>query len=176
MMVREGPDQAGPAATGAPGDRLTRVCRVAVPTTLTALAALHAAWALGWRWPGGSDQAFAEHVLSERERTRLGSGELAPAAATWAVALALLGSAATVRTVGTNTRSRALRGAAWGVSGVLLARGVVYVPSDLIGGLSDTYERLDLTIYSPLCLALGIVTAIVTRDALSPSDHDMEQA
>lgn len=117
MMIHEVPDQPGLEATGASGDRLTRVCRIAVPTTLTACAALHAAWALGWRWPGGSDQAFAEHVFSERTRVRLGSGGVVPVAATWAVALALLGSAAIVGTVGTGTRSRALRGAAWGVSG-----------------------------------------------------------
>ena len=36
-----------------------------VPGTLVAIAALHAAWALGWRWPGGSDQALADHVISQ---------------------------------------------------------------------------------------------------------------
>ena len=35
----------------------------AVPTALTGLAALHAAWALGWRWPGGSDRELAERVV-----------------------------------------------------------------------------------------------------------------
>lgn len=52
-----------------------------------------------------------------------------------------------------------MRGAAWGVSGVFLARGAVYIPSDLLGGPGDTYERLDLALYSPLSLALGGGTA-----------------
>ena len=45
-------------------------------------------------------------------------------------------------------------------------RGVAYVPSDLRGGPGDTYERLDLAVYSPLCLALGAGSAVVARRAL----------
>ncbi len=143
-------------------DRLTRVCGIAVPSVLVAIAALHAAWALGWYWPGGSERELAEYVLSSGERRQLDGG-LPPAALTWAVALALAGAAAIVRAVGTGARSRALRGAAWSVAAVFLARGVVFLPSDVIGGLDDSYERLDLTLYSPLCLALALGTAIVLR-------------
>ena len=38
-----------------------RVAAVFVPVTLVSLGALHVDWAMGWRWPGGSDRAFAEH-------------------------------------------------------------------------------------------------------------------
>ena len=49
----------------------------------------------------------------------------------------------------------------WAVAiGVLGAATV-----DVIGGPRDPYERLDLTLYSPLCLALGAGTAIVARGA-----------
>jgi hypothetical protein len=45
---------------------------VAVPAVLAALAALHAAWALGWRWPGGSDRGgaaiVARRVAAHRPR------------------------------------------------------------------------------------------------------------
>jgi len=41
---------------------LTRAAAVGVPANLVALAALHAAWALGWRWPGGSDRECVETV------------------------------------------------------------------------------------------------------------------
>lgn len=149
-------------------DRAARIGGVLVPATLFALAALHAAWALGWRWPGGSDREFAKRVLSRAERERLAAlrgTELPPTPAVWATAAALLTAGATVRGAGTGTPSRALRLATWGVSGVFLARGVLFIPADLASGLDEPYKRLDLTIYSPLCLALGAGTAIVARRA-----------
>ncbi len=85
------------------------------------------------------------------------------AAITWAVALALTGAAAVVRAAAGGTRSRALRAAGWGVVAVFTVRGLVYPPLDVIGGLDDTYDRLDLAIYSPLCLALALATALVLR-------------
>lgn len=36
---------------------------------------------------------------------------------------------------------------------------MVFLPSDLIGGLEDTYERLDFALYPPLCVALAARTA-----------------
>lgn len=137
-------------------DRMFRAARIVVPTTLGAIAAIHAAWALGWRWPGGTDQALAERVV--------GAGaELPPASVTWAVA-ALLGAAgAVVAAVGAGRHERFLRAAAWSVAGVLIARGAVYIPVDLIGGLDSTYAQLDLGLYSPLCIALGLGAAIVAR-------------
>jgi hypothetical protein len=46
-------------------------------------------------------------------------------------------------------------------SGVLLARGALFIPLDLVSGLDEIYGRLDLAIYSPLCLALGAGAAAV---------------
>jgi Protein of unknown function (DUF3995) len=129
-----------------------------VPGTLAAIAALHAAWALGSRWPGGSDQALADHVVGQ-------GAELPPDWLTWLVAALLFTSAAVVRAAAGGARGR-LRLAAWAVAGVLLARSAVYVPIDLAGGLDDIYSRLDLAIYSPLCLALGAGTVrLLTRAA-----------
>jgi hypothetical protein len=133
-----------------------------VPGTLVSIAAVHAAWALGWRRPGGSDQALADRVV--------GSGaELPPDWLTASVAGALLAGAAIVR-AGANGASGRLRLAAWGVGGVLLVRGAVMPPVDLVGGLGDPFSRLDLAIYSPLCLALGAGTVKLLRSApASPS-------
>jgi hypothetical protein len=144
------------------GARLVPVFGLAVPAVLAGIAALHAAWALGWYWPAGSEQELAEHVLSNGERERL-DGELPSPAITGVVALGLGGAAAVVRAAAGGTRSRALRGAAWGVAGIFLVRGLVYPPLDVIGGLDDTDDRLDLAIYSPLCLALGLGTTLVLR-------------
>ena len=133
-----------------------------MPGVLVAIAALHAAWALGSPRPAAGQRELAERVLSQGGRRRLDGG-LPPAPLTSAVALALLAGAVIVRAVASGMPSRALRGAAWGISAVFLARGVVYIPTDLIGGLGDGFERLDLAIYSPLCLALGAGTAVVVR-------------
>jgi len=150
-------------------DRLGRAGAVAVPPTLASLAGLHAAWALGWRWPGGGERELAERVLGQSERDRLGGARMPPAPLTWSVAVALAAAAAIVRAAGTGPRSRTLRGAAWAVSAVFLARGAVSIPSDLIGGPDDTYQRLDLAIYSPLCLAVGAGTAAaVARTGRTP--------
>lgn len=151
-----------PAASAVRRDRLVRVSGVAVPTVLIAIAALHAAWALGWYWPAGSERELAELVLSSGERERLDGG-MPPAAITWVVALGLAGAATVVRAAASGTRSRTRRGAAWGVATIFLVRGVVYPPLDVLGGLDDPYDRLDLAIYSPLCLALALATALVLR-------------
>lgn len=149
--------------THPPARRLARVLGVAVPSALVAIAGVHAGWALGWRWPGGSDAALAERVLSKSARAHLGGRELPPAPLTFGVAIPLVGAAAIVATVGVGTSSRLVRAAGWGVSGVLLARGLVFLPSELAGGPEDLYERLDLAVYSPLCLALGAGTALVVH-------------
>jgi hypothetical protein len=138
------------------GYRAFRPACLVVPAALGAIAAIHAAWALGWRWPGGSDKALAERVV--------GAGaELPPEPAVWAV-VALLGAAATVvAAVGAGRRGRLLRAATWTVAGALIARGALFIPVDLIGGLDSIYARLDLALYSPLSLALGLGAAVVAR-------------
>lgn len=130
------------------GGQAFRFAGIAVPGTLAALAAIHGAWALGWRWPGGDDRAFAERVM--------GDGSLPPVWATWAAAATLLAAAGTVRTSATGSGSRWARRATWGVAAAFLTRGALGIPADLIGGVKTPYHRLDLTIYSPLSLALGV--------------------
>jgi hypothetical protein len=134
--------------------RRADVAGVAVPATLAALAGLHAAWALGWRWPGGDDRAFAERIIGH------GVTEAPPAAATWAVAGALLAAAGIVGAAARRDDHR-LRVASAAVAAVFAARGALFIPLDLAGGLDEIYDRLDLAIYSPLCLALAAGAAAV---------------
>jgi Protein of unknown function (DUF3995) len=149
--------------------RSARVAGFVVPSVLVALAAVHAAWALGVHWPAGSESELAEHVLARDERELLG-GAMPPAALSWLVALGLAGAAGAVRGVARGTRSRWVRRTAWGVGGIFLVRGLVFPPLDIANGLDDTYDRLDLAFYSPLCLALAIGTALVLRRANLPSE------
>jgi hypothetical protein len=135
--------------------RLFRLSAVLVPSVLLAIAALHAVWASGSPWPADDFEALAERVIS--------SGEMPPDWATWTVAGVLAVAAASVAAVAAGRRERLLRAATWTTAGVLVARGALFVPVDLLGGLSSEVERFDLALYSPLCLALGIGAAIVAR-------------
>ena len=127
---------------------LARISGVAVPVALTGIAALHAAWALGWRWPGGTDRALADRVVGE-------GAAVPPEPATWAVAGLLLAAAGLVGAAGRGARAIPVRAGALGVAGVLLARGSVGLAVDVAGGFDTLYQRLDAAIYSPLCLILG---------------------
>ncbi len=152
---------AGAKTSGAIAARnrtLTNTAAVGVPTGLLTIAALHAAWALGWRWPGRSDRELAETVV--------GPGAKLPSpSAVLAVAGALTLAASLVGAATRPEASRLVRTGAWGVAGTLLLRGVVGPFTDIAGGLDDRYERLDLLLYSPLCLVLGAGAAVVAKEA-----------
>lgn len=143
------------ARDNGPPDRPARALGVAVPVALAGIAAVHAGWALGWRWPGGTDEAFAERVM--------GSGELPPEWASWAVAGLLACAAGMVRATAGGSDSTVLRAGAWTVAGVLLARGAFGMGASAASGLDSIYARLDVAVYSPLCLALGAGTALVAE-------------
>lgn len=140
-----------------PSARLVRLSGVAVPAVLAVTAVIHAAWAYGWRWPGGSDSALAERVVGP-------DAALPSAAMTWAVAALILVAGMLVRAAAVGTSAIARVGA-WGVGAVLFLRGALYIPVDLAGGMDDIYERLDLAIYSPLCLLLGAGAMVVAGAA-----------
>jgi hypothetical protein len=137
-------------------DRPARMAAVAVPATLAALSALHVAWALGSPWPAGSREALADAVLS-------GSEGMPPDWASWAVAALLLAGAGVVRRAAGPSATAPGRALALALSGAFLLRSVAYVPGDLAGGLETTYQRLDLAVYAPLCLLIGVGAAAVAR-------------
>lgn len=128
--------------------RAARVAGVAVPAAIGGVAAIHAAWAAGWHWPGGSEQALAERVLGTR------STEMPPGWLTWLVATTFAASATAVAAAAAGSGGRPARLATWATAGVFTARGVLGPIADAFTG-PGTYERLDLAIYSPLCLAIG---------------------
>jgi len=143
--------------------RAAGVSRVAVPTVLVGLGALHAGWALGSTWPARSEQELASCMLSDEELHRLG-GRLPSAPLTALVALSLVGAAGLVRATASGPGSQPLRRAAWAVAAVFAARAFAYLPAHL-AGREDRYHRLDRTLYAPLCLALAAGTAITLKEA-----------
>ncbi|HEY3140032.1 MAG TPA: DUF3995 domain-containing protein [Acidimicrobiales bacterium] len=138
-----------------PSARLARVSGATVAARLAAGAVIHAAWALGWRWPGGSDQAFADRVVGP-------GADLPSAGATWGVVALLAVAIGAVRMTATSDGALP-RVATWGVAMVLGLRGVIGVVTDFTGGFDDIYEHLDLAIYSPFCLALAVGAAMVAQ-------------
>ncbi|PSL07034.1 uncharacterized protein DUF3995 [Haloactinopolyspora alba] len=129
------------------------------PAGLAGLGAVHAAWALGWRWPGGTDEAWAERLA--------GSPEMPSTAATWAMALGLTGAAGAVsaahsRRLRPGRLHTAARLASWGMAAGLLGRSVYFLPSDLTGD-TTIFDRLDLTVYAPLSAFLGVSIAAGLR-------------
>jgi uncharacterized protein DUF3995 len=137
--------------------RRGRLAAIAVPGALVALGGIHAAWALGWRWPGGDDAAFAERVVGN-------GAELPPAWATWTVAAAMVAAGFVVHRAAHGADGR-VRPAAWAVAAIFTARGLLFIPIDLAGGVERPYDPLDLTIYSPTALAIGLGTTWLLRNS-----------
>ena len=145
----------------------TRALTTGVAGSLALLTALHATWVFS-SWPLTDRARFAELVVGTRPE------KVPSAASTSAVAALLAAAAALVARCGSPDRRPPPRIAVLGsrtVAGVLLARAAAgFVVSS--SGLVDapvTYRRLDLTVYSPLCLLLGAgagrVAAIAHRTA-----------
>ena len=128
---------------------------------LAAVGALHACWALGGSWPGSDQRELAEIVVGP-EGTRF-----PPPSAVWAVT-ALLEAAAVILLARVGVAGRWLPGwivrtGAVTVAAVLLLRGVVGAATSLAAGLPSTYHRLDVALYSPLCVALGLGALAAAR-------------
>ncbi|NYI80257.1 DUF3995 domain-containing protein [Nocardioides panzhihuensis] len=129
------------------------------PVGLGGLGLLHAAWALGWRWPGGSDEAWAERLG--------GTTEMPTDAETWMMALVLIGGSGVVAASSSDTLRpplvrRLVRFAAWGGSAALIGRALYFLPQDLAGD-PGIFDKLDLTVYAPLSATLGICIATSLR-------------
>ncbi|WP_069111677.1 DUF3995 domain-containing protein [Jiangella alba] len=138
------------------------------PVGLGGLGLLHAAWALGWRWPGGSDEAWAERIG--------GSTEMPTKAETWTMAVVLAGAAGVVAASTSSALRppllrRGVRLAAWGGSAVLIGRALYFLPQDLTGE-PGVFNKLDLAVYAPLSATLGICIA----NGLRRSAHEVATA
>ncbi len=153
-LARCGGALASAPARSAALDRAARVAGVAAPGTIAAVAALHAAWAAGRHWPAGSERALARRVLSS------GSTAMPPCWLTALVAATFATSAAAVAATARGAGGRPARVATWTTAGAFAARGVLGPLSDAVTG-PGPYERLDLAIYSPLCLAVAAGAAAV---------------
>jgi len=107
----------------------------------------------------------AEYVVLGGGNVRL-FAELPPAVAVWAVVGLLTTSAAAMASTAAGRDSRIpARAITWATGLTLLGRGAIGLPVSLTRGRDTRFGRLDATLYSPLCLALGAASVQVARDA-----------
>lgn len=134
---------------------------------LAIVAMFHAYWALGGRWPGTDDASFARRVLGD-------TTTLPSVPATWAIVVALLGCAAlllvAVHILAIPLPARLLTIGLWLVVAGFSLRalaGLTSIPP-LVRGTDVPYYKLDVAIYSPLCLLIALLVVATVR---SRSQH-----
>ena len=122
---------------------------------LTAIAALHLAWAFGLRWPAPKDGSLAAYVSGSRRDPGRG--------VTITVASAILSGAAVIVAFSSPLAPRAMAPWGWllalpyaGLTAVFLLRGAAgYVPAVWRYAERTPFQRLNRLYYSPLCLLIG---------------------
>lgn len=131
---------------------------------LMLIGLLHLVWAFV-AWPFATREDFARTVVG-RPNGDLVEAVFAPMSVGVAIALAV---AAYLVGVQAELWSSPLVGwltetGAWAVAAVLVLRAVAgFVESGArLGDRPEQYRRNDLTIYSPLCLGLGLLVVVVT--------------
>ncbi len=168
---------------------------------LGAAGAVHALWAMGSSWPAGSRDELADLVVGVRPFPSgpmtmgvvalLGLGAVLVVCESRIVAAAegclpanAPGTlAAQDGVVAANSQptllDRALRLGAFGVSGVLMLRGLggLVVSALELGNAATIFRYWDLRLYSPLCILLGLLSFLAVRRGPRPrSDREPDLA
>ena len=145
-----------------------RPAAVATATALGGLAALHVLWATGSTFPVRDADEFAETFLGVDGVGSPGPGAcLAVAGALGAAAGAVLVRGASTPSHAPSTTTSLASLAVRGASAVLGARGLagLLVSGTGLRRTSERFRSLDLSVYSPLCLALAGGLLTVERQA-----------
>lgn len=138
--------------------RRTRLAGATAALGLGAAGALHAIWMFS-PWPLASRADFARTVVGVAEADLPTAGLTATvAAALGSAAYLVAAQARLVPQVGPRRLARLGVGV---TAGVLLLRGAAGMVSSGLDSQPTDYARWDLALYSPLCLALGGLTAYV---------------
>ena len=141
-----------------------RTCAaLAAAVIFAAMAVLHAYWAVGGLWPGRDNESLAQIVVGSAPGTRApGPGPC------WLVAACLAATAFTV--LGTSgllpipVPPAWLRWAAWAGAIALSLRGLAGFAVALMQPTrTSPFARLDVILYSPLCLLLSFLTIVAAE-------------
>lgn len=148
------------------------ILAVTITAILSAIAGLHLHWGLGGFWPGRDEASLVDMVIGAPPGT--------PIPPLWAclivVACVLIPAAAALLIAdGLEQRLPNLfkwipATALWVSAFVFLARGLAtYVSPIFLGGKATKFYQLNIAIYSPLCLALGLGLILVWLFRTTPS-------
>ncbi|MFK4227551.1 DUF3995 domain-containing protein [Streptomyces sp. NPDC019890] len=144
---------------------LTKLAGGTAAVGLGAVGTLHGIWTFS-SWPLASRAEFARTVVGVAEAD-LPSPELTAVVAA-ALGVAAYVIAARAELVPQVRPRRLVRQGVWGVAGVLLLRGSIGLVSSALTSQPTDFTRWDLALYSPLCLALGGLTAYVAASTRAP--------
>ncbi len=139
--------------------RIVRIAAIVAGTLFGVIAALHGLWATGITWPFGDKDALSETVFGSPAST------FPPPAATIVVTV-LLAAAAMLVTGraglwGTWMPRWVFTAGTWTVATVLFLRAAFYGPAAI--GSDDINRSWELALYTPLCLVLALLCAVVAR-------------
>ena len=135
---------------------------------LLTIAALHAAWGLGWRWPSGSEIVLARTVVGRTGITRM------PSLTSCLTVAALLAGASLWPLCASG-----LLPAPWpvlltqvaglGLVAVFIGRGVAgYLPAWRRRFSEQPFASLDRCVYSPLCVLIGAAILTILIESRAP--------
>lgn len=156
--------------------RIARSAAIVAGTLFGVIAGLHGLWATGITWPFGDKEALSETVFGA-------PASMFPSPAATMAVTVLLAAAAMLVTGrvglwGARMPQWVFSAGTWAVAAVLFLRAAFYGPA-AIG--SDAINRSwELALYTPLCLVLALLCAVVARGALParpaqrcPSGHQV---
>ena len=127
---------------------------------LTAIAAIHVYWAFGGVWPVESERRLIDTVVGNADMASM------PSMADTLVIAALLFTTALIALWAGGLFGHALQWlaklAAAAIGAVFLARGVAgYFFEDIAWTPVEPFASLNLWLYSPFCLAIGVAFFIL---------------
>ena len=140
---------------------MTDISALLAAVLLVAAAVVHVFWGVGGVWPARDGTALAKAVVGPKQEAMPGLVACAM------IAVLLCGGAAVVLAragIVDAGPDRLWRLGAWVVVGVLIARGAIGLATSALARPRETYHRLDLRAYSPLCL---VIAALAVPAALA---------
>ena len=142
--------------------RIARNAAIVAGTLFAVIAGLHGLWATGITWPFGDKEALSETVFGA-------PASMFPSPAATMAVTVLLAAAAMLVTGraglwGARMPRWVFAAGTWALAAVLFLRAAFYGPA-AIG--SDAINRSwELALYTPLCLVLALLCAVVARGAV----------
>jgi len=135
---------------------MVQISSVGAAVLLVAAAAVHAWWAAGRVWPAPDGGTLARAVVGPTQLKMPGAGPCAAVTALLVAAAVLVIARAAL--VGWPGPRWVVTVGSWVVVGALALRGAIGLVTSLAAGRTETYHRLDVAIYSPLCLTIAVLS------------------